>query len=96
MALKFPTISRSDPRLLAGFEQTTAHPPRLNLAAGAMENVKSDVFRKNQTEENMAYASIILHIVPPAVVLGTRSTWNERYVPATIIALPERIPSRFL
>lgn len=60
--------------LLGGFEQTTAHPPRLNLAASAMENVKSDVFRKNQTEENMAYASIILHIVPPAVVLGTRST----------------------
>lgn len=51
-----------------------------------MWNVKSDVFRKNETEENMAYASIILRIVPPAVVLGTRTTWNERYVPGAIIA----------
>lgn len=62
------------PPLLGSMKQATAHPPRLSLAASAMENVESDVFRKNQTEENMAYASIILHIVPPAVVLGTRST----------------------
>lgn len=58
----------------------------MQLPGPSLWNVKSDVFRKNETEENMAYASIILRIVPPAVVLGTRTTWNERYVPSAIIA----------